>query len=104
MLGKTDAALAQKLLTFSDAPHLDTKALIQKLDDVAKKVNLDVSTIPAEQMKDPILGTVRSWVRTNTSPDFRPSKIHNLKISNDIVKNLLDFSLNKKDSSSKSVI
>ena len=37
VLGKTDASLVKKFLTTSDAPHLDTKALIQKLDEVAKK-------------------------------------------------------------------
>ena len=35
LLGKTDASLAKKCLTTSDAPHLNTKALIQKLDEVA---------------------------------------------------------------------
>ena len=30
VLGKTDASLAKKCLTASDAPHLNTKALIQK--------------------------------------------------------------------------
>ena len=69
VLGKTDASLAKKCLIASDAPHLNTKALIQKLDEVAKTVDLDVSTILEEQMKDPVLGTVRSWIRKNTTPD-----------------------------------
>ena len=60
MLGKTDASLAKKCLTASDASHLHTKALIQKLDEVAKTVVFDVSTILEEQMKDPVLGTERS--------------------------------------------
>ena len=60
VLGRTDALLAKKSLMASDAPHLNTKALIQKLDEVAKTVDLDVSTILEEQMKDPVLGTVRS--------------------------------------------
>ena len=51
VLGKTDASLVKKFLTTSDAPHLDTKALIQKLDEVAKTVDLDVSTILAEQKR-----------------------------------------------------
>ena len=42
VLGKTEASLVKKLLTISDAPHLDTKALIRKLDEVAKTVDLDV--------------------------------------------------------------
>ena len=36
VLGKTDVSLVKKFLTASDAPHLNTKALIQKLDEVAK--------------------------------------------------------------------
>ena len=41
---KTDASLVKKLIRTSDAPPLDTKALIQKLDEVAKAVDLGVST------------------------------------------------------------
>ena len=79
VLGKTDASLANKCLTASDAPHLNTQALIQKLDDVAKTVDLDVSTILEEQMKDPVLGTVRSWVRENTPPDPKSPEIQQSK-------------------------
>ena len=43
VLGRTDTSLVKKFLTTSDAPHLDTKELIQKLDEVAKTVDLDVS-------------------------------------------------------------
>ena len=71
VLGKTDALLAKKSLSASDAPHLNTKTLILKLDEVAKTVDLDVSTILEEQMKDPVLGTVRSWIRKNTPPDTK---------------------------------
>ena len=63
----------------SDAPHLNTKALIQKLDEVAKTVDLDVSTILEEQMKDPVLGTVRSWVRYNAPPDSKSPEIQQSK-------------------------
>ena len=52
----------------SDAPHLNTKALIQKLDEVAKTVDLDVSTILEEQMKDP-----RTWSCTFLGSLQRPS-------------------------------
>ena len=60
VLGKINASLAKKPLTATEAPHLDTKSLIAKLDEVAKTVDLDVSTILAEQIKDPVLGIVRS--------------------------------------------
>ena len=79
VLGKTDASLAKKGITASDSPHLDTKRLIQKFDEVAKTVDLDVSTILEEQMKDPVLGTVRSWIRKNTSPDVKSPEIQQSK-------------------------
>ena len=79
MLGKTDASLVKNFLTTSDAPHLDTKALIQKQDKVAKAVDLDVSTIVAEQMKDPILGNVQSWIRKNTPTDTKSPEIQQSK-------------------------
>ena len=79
VLGKIDASLAKKTLTVTEAPHLDTKPLIAKLDDVAKTVDLDVSTILAEQIEDPVLGTVHSWLRKGItaeakSPDIQQSK------------------------------
>ena len=79
VLGKTDASLAKKPLTITEAPHLDTKALIFKLDEVAKSVELDVSTILAEQIKDPVLGTVRSWIRKQISPNVKSPEIQQSK-------------------------
>ena len=69
VLGKIDASLAKKPLTASEASHLDTKSLIAKPDEVAKTIDLDVSTILAEQIKDPVPGTVRSWTRKGASPE-----------------------------------
>ena len=79
VLGKIDASLTKKPLTVNEAPHLDTKSLFAKLDDVAKTVDLGVSTILAEQNKDPVLGTVRSWLRKGILleaklPDIQESK------------------------------
>ena len=68
-LGEIDASLAKKTPTTTEAPHLDTKALITKLDDVSKTVDLDVSTNLAEQIKDPDLCVVRSWLREKISAD-----------------------------------
>ena len=48
VLEKIDASLAKKPLTATETPHLDTKSLIAKLDEVAKPIDLDVSTILAE--------------------------------------------------------
>ena len=79
VLGKIDASLAKKTLTASEAPHLDAKSLIAKLHVVAKTVDLDVSTILAEQIKDPILGTVRSWLRKGFSPETKSPEIQQSK-------------------------
>ena len=79
VLGQTDASLAKKLLTTSAAPHVDTKALIRKLGEVTKTVDIDVLTILAEQMKDPILGTVSSWIRKNTPLDTKLPEIQQSK-------------------------
>ena len=79
VLGKLVAFLAKKPLTATEAPHLDTKSLIAKLDDVAKTVDLDVSTILAEQNKDPVLGTVRSWLRMGISPEAKSPDIQQSK-------------------------
>ena len=54
---------------------MDTKALIAKLDDVAKTIDLDVSTILVKQIKDPVLGRVRSWIRRGTSPEPKAPEI-----------------------------
>ena len=54
---------------------MDTKSLIAKLDEVAKTTYLDASTNLAEQIKDPVLGTVRSWIRKRTSPEPKLTEI-----------------------------
>ena len=61
-----------------------TKSLIALLDGFAgfaKTIDLDVSTILAKKIKDPVRGTVRSWIRKGTSsdskvPDIQQSKGH----------------------------
>ena len=79
VLGKTDDSIAKKPYTSIEAPHLDTKALIFKLDEVAKSVDLDVSTILTEQIKDPVLGTVRSCIRKQISPNDKLPEIQQSK-------------------------
>ena len=78
--GKIDGSLAKKPLTATEAPHLDTKSLIAKLDDVAKTIDhLDVSTIVAEQIQDPVLGTLRSWFQKPTLPEPKAPEIQQSK-------------------------
>ena len=98
VFGKTDASLARKFLT-PDAPQLNTKALIKELDELAKTVDLDVSTILTEQMKDPIVGAVQTWIRRNTPPILNHQKYNSQKVFYDIAKNSTDFLSKKKDSS-----
>ena len=54
---------------------MKTQDLITKLDDVAKVVDLDVPTILQEQLKDPVLSIVRTWIEGNVSPDLRVPEI-----------------------------
>ena len=79
VLGKIDASLAKKPLTATEASQLDTGSLIAKLDEVAKTIDLYVCTILAEKIKDPILGTVRSWIRKGTSPEPKTPEIQQSK-------------------------
>ena len=79
ILGKIDASLAKKTLTAIEVPQLDTKSLIAKLDDVAKVIDLDVSKIPAERIKDPIFCTVRSWLREGISTEAKSPEIQQSK-------------------------
>ena len=58
---------------------MDTKSFIAKLGDVAKTLDLDVSTILAEQIKDPVLGTVKSWIRKGIPPEPKTLDIQQSK-------------------------
>ena len=75
VLEKNDASLAKKPLTATEAPHFETESLIAKLDEVAKTFDLDVSTVLAEQIKDPVLETVRSWIRKAIPPESKTPEI-----------------------------
>ena len=79
VLVKIDASLAKKPLTANEAPNLDTKSLSAKLGDVAKTVDLDVSTVLVEQIKDPVLGIVRSWLRKGISSETKSPHIQQSK-------------------------
>ena len=79
VVGNIEASLVKKTLTAMEAPHLHTKSFFTKLDDVAKTDHLDVSTILAERIKNPVLATVRSRLRKEIplqakSPEFQQSK------------------------------
>ena len=75
VISDPDTLLAKKILSATAVHHLRTQDLITKLDDVAKIVDLDVPTILQEQLKDPVLSIVRSWIEGNTSPDLRAPEV-----------------------------
>ena len=75
-LGKIEA---RKPLTATEASHLETKSLFAELDDVAKTIDLELSTILAEPIKDPAPRTVRSWIRKGTSPAPKALEIQQSK-------------------------
>ena len=78
-LGKIDASLAKKPLAANEAPHLNTKPLIAKLDGDAKTVDHDVSKILAERIKNTVLGTVRYCLRKGISPEAKTPDIQQSK-------------------------
>ena len=49
------------------------------MDELAKIIDLDVSTILAEQIKDPIPETLRSWTQKRTSTDPKTAEIQQSK-------------------------
>ena len=79
LISDPDTLLVKKTLSATAAPHLRTQDLITKLDDVAKFVDLDVPTILQEQLKDPVLSIVRSWIEGNFSPDLKTPEIRQSK-------------------------
>ena len=79
VISDLDTLLAKKTLSAAAAPHLRTPDLITKLDDVANIVDLDVPTILQEQLKDPVLSIVSSWIERNLCFQFRPPEIRQSK-------------------------
>ena len=79
VIGDSDTLLAKKTLSATAAPHLRTQDLITKLDGVGKVVDLDVPTILPEQLKDPVLSIVRSWIEGYTFPDLKSPGIRQSK-------------------------
>ena len=79
VISDPDTLLAKKTLAVAAAPRLRTQDLITKLDDVAKVVHLDVPTILQEQVKDPVLSIVRTWIEGNLCLDLRAREIRQSK-------------------------
>ena len=79
VLGEIEASLAKKPLTTSEGPHLNTKSLVAKLDEVTETIDLDACTILAEQIVDPVLATVGSEIRKGTSFESKTPEIQQAK-------------------------
>ena len=90
VLRKNDASLAEKPLTATGASHLDTKSLMAKLDGVAKTIDLDVSTILAEQLKTQSLEQLDHGFEKELHLNLKLPKFNNQKDFYDIAKSLTD--------------
>ena len=64
-----DKPTLKKPISFELFPHVDTSDLIQKLNDFAREVDLDLQTLLEEQRNYPVLRDVRKWIKTS---DTRP--------------------------------
>ena len=76
VLGKIDASLAKKPLTVTEAPHLDAKALIAKVDEVAKTIYMAQLDHGSEK---------------ELHPNLKIPRFNNQKDFYDIVTSLTDF-------------
>ena len=59
--------------------RVDTKDLLQKFSDYSRSADLDITTLVAEHINDPVLRTVPTWIRNkdkpaNRSPELQQSK------------------------------
>ena len=66
-------------MTATASPQLKTQGLITKLDEVAKILDPDVTTILQQQLKDPLFRNLRCWVSECISsepeaPEIRKSE------------------------------
>ena len=91
VLGKIDASLAKKAITSTEAPHLVTKALMTKLDVVAKTFDLGRTNERPNTWHRPIMAMQRNLQRMN-HPKFNIRKD-----SSDVAKSWTDSCLKKRD-------
>ena len=87
---KINAFLAKKTLTATKAPHLDTKSLIAKLDDVAKTIDLDVCTYCQNKSKIHFLEQLDHGSQKEHHPNLNLPRSINQKVSYDFAKNSSD--------------
>ena len=91
VLGKIDASLAKKPITTTEAPHLDTKSLIAKVDDVAKTIDLTCLRYWQNKLKTQSLEQLDHGFEKELHPNLKLPKFNNQKVFNDFTKSLADF-------------
>ena len=74
VLGKTEAIMAKRPMSTTEASNLKTQDLISKLVQVARIGDIHTSTTKTEQLVDLLLSTTRSWFQENVC--LHPKKLH----------------------------
>ena len=95
ILQKVGRPLLNKSLDPEQFPHVDTKDLLQKLSAYSKVADLDIPTLVAEQINDPVLQVVRSRVRNQNKPTTKTPKIQQSKALLAYFNNFNHFFLDK---------
>ena len=76
---KMDTTLKKKLIPPTESSKITTRDLIQKLDQLSKEIDLDVTTILDEQIKDPVISKVRQWIKTGQLPPPKSQELQHSK-------------------------
>ena len=66
--------LIEPISLHSEKGKNDSLDLIIKLTDFAKTAALDVETIVQKQSKDPVIESVKKWVKRGTKPETKPHR------------------------------
>ena len=66
--------LIEPISLHSEKGKNDSLDFIFKLTDFAKTAALDVETIVQEQLKDPVVESVKKWVKRGTKPETKPHR------------------------------
>ena len=86
VLGKIDASLAKKPLIATEAPRLDVKTLIAKLDDVAKKLILMCLLCLQNKSKTQFMECLHQGSEKELHPNLKIPRFNNQKDFDDIAK------------------
>ena len=93
---KVERPLLNKSLDAEQFPNIDTKDLLPKLSDYYKIADLDITTLVAEQITDPVLQVAQSWVRNDNKPTTKTPEIQQSKALLSYFNNFNQLFLDKK--------